>query len=115
VSHYRLDHTADIDGTSLLVEVELIPTALVHRFGLPSPADGYKVSGEYTFVDDAVHVFTVYDWKSTSLYARELPTPEEFWSFEESMEFSIGGHEGPFEEFVAWLRDQLANTPGDLA
>ena len=82
------------------------------RFGQPAECDGYKVSGIYTFTDDLGNVYTVYDWKSTTLYNDQeldgkevtLPTPDEFWANDHFADFSIGGHDAcDVEAFSNWL------------
>ena len=68
MSEFHLDPDAATAGTHYLGTIVLAPTRLIERFGPPSQADGYKISGRYTFADDASHVYTLYDWKATSLY-----------------------------------------------
>jgi hypothetical protein len=109
---FRLDPKADIDRTHYLGEILLAPRRLIDRFGSPQPCDGYKVSGSYKFKDIAGRVYTLYDWKATSLYSdgdsqdqwARLPTPEEFWANDSVHELMIGGREGTdIETFQAWL------------
>lgn len=47
-------------------------------FGPPSKSDGYKVSGEWRFRDEAGNEYWVYDYKQTNLYDKRLPSPEGF-------------------------------------
>ena len=116
VEPFALSPTADISGTHLLTEVELSPRKLVGRFGPPGPSDPDKISGEYRFQDAAGNVFTLYDWKCTSIweiaegYVEEgekpsLPTPEEFWAIEEPVTLHIGGKKdhGDLAAFIRWL------------
>jgi hypothetical protein len=72
-------------------------------FGHPRPGDGYKVSGEFVFADAAAEVFTIYDWKATSLYFGSCaPTPEEFWTNDEPFDFSVGAT-ADAGRFLDWL------------
>ena len=55
---------------------------LVDLFGKPGDADGCKVSGIFTYANDYGDIFTIYDWKMTTLYHGENSdclTPDEFW------------------------------------
>ncbi len=111
---FRLDHAADVSGTHGLGEVRLSPRAVVERFGPPRSFDGYKVSGNYTFVDDAGRPFTLYDWKLTSLYNDpamgypESPTPAAFWRDARPTTLNIGGRDdGDLAAFKVWLRYEV--------
>ena len=82
MSAYYLAPDADTNWTCRLDEIRVAPRRLVAVFGPPAKVDGYKVSGEYVFSDAAGSVFTVYDWKSTTLYedyvvncVAGIPTP----------------------------------------
>ena len=94
------------NGTHRIYEVMVSPARLVEVFGKPMESDGYKVSGEYLFVGDNDEVFTVYDWKSTSLYDPDLNSPEQFWSYSSPEYFSVGGKSDP-DSFVTWLLRKL--------
>lgn len=104
---------ADLDdkggGTSRMGQMEIAPTDLVLAFGSPGESDGYKVSGEYTFHDEESGVvFTLYDWKSTSLYDDSLPSPEELWAETGLVQINIGGnHKGDVEEFKRMIRQHI--------
>ena len=98
-------------------QIVLVARRLVDRFGPPGEADGYKVSGQYRFEDARGRVYTVYDWKETSLYddgleegeESDVPTPEEFWANENPTTFQIGGREEcDVDAFKAWLSGQVA-------
>lgn len=97
-----------------LITIELIPIVLIETFGKPGDCDGYKVSGIYRFANAQGDIFTIYDWKTTTLYHGEdsscLP-PEEFWREEELHDFNIGGNnEKLISAFVDWLFDEF-NKP----
>ena len=94
------------NGTYKVSEVMVSPARLIEVFGKPMGSDGYKASGEYLFVGDNDEVFTVYDWKSTSLYDPGLESPEQFWSYSSPEYFSVGGKSNP-DSFVTWLLRKL--------
>jgi hypothetical protein len=111
---FRPDLTANIAGTHGLGSIDLPPKALVDRFGPPRPFDGYKVSGEYRFVDDAGRVYTLYDYKLTTLYGDPalgyppMPTPAEFWADDRPHSLSIGGTDDcDVPAFKVWLRYEV--------
>jgi hypothetical protein len=88
-------------------DVEIPPALVIKRFGPPTEGDGYKVSGEFVFVDSKGEVFVVHDWKSTSLWEEGLPTPEEFWARAEAEELSIGTRDVDTADFKQWFLEQL--------
>ncbi len=88
-------------------ELEVVPALIVDRFGVPAKADGYKVSGEFVFIDQDGQPFVVHDWKSTSLWEQGLQTPEEFWSSEEPQELCIATRDLETAAFEVWLVAQL--------
>jgi len=87
---FERTNTADACGTSLQGYISIAPATLVKLFGTPDTCDEYKVSGEYVFKDDKGRVFTLYDWKDTTLYDRECVTPEERWASTNAYNFHIG-------------------------
>src|SRR5258708_30261478 len=110
---FQLNPKGRIDGTHNIGEIRLIPRQLIEKFGQPEKCDEYKVSGQYRFVDDSGRTYTLYDWKSTSLYndgandgvESEFPTPEEFWAGEDPYNFQIGGTDDcDVGAFKVWLR-----------
>lgn len=115
MSEFRFDPEADIDDTYRRGSITIPPKRLVDVFGPPQEADGYKVSGRYTFTDRAGNVFTVYDWKATTLFDDGVgegeesgsPSPEEFWGNWYPETLNIGGREGgDLEAFRRWLLEQ---------
>ena len=110
---FRLEPHRHAGGTYNIGHVKLVPKQLVEQFGQPEQFDEYKVSGQYRFVDDEGHVYTLYDWKCTSLYndridegiESEFPPPNEFWAGQRPVEFHIGGTtECDIGAFKVWLR-----------
>lgn len=96
---FRLTPDISAAGTSGLDAVVVPPAALVARFGPPPgrPSLDGKVSGEYRFTGPAGEVFTVHDYKETTLYYgddtdRRWPTPAEFWAGTGPRSLTIGGH-----------------------
>jgi hypothetical protein len=100
---------ADRDGTCLVGNVVCRYKDLERAFGKPIEADGYKVSGEWVFISrDGKRVFTVYDWKMTSLYDEDYPSVDQFRSSDKRVMFNIGGEYGTdSKEFEAWLSKQI--------
>jgi hypothetical protein len=114
---FHLSPGAPIAGTSGLTEAELVPAHIVARFGRGRPTADAKCSGTYAFQDDNGNVFTLYDWKCTSLWeiaeghapdekSASFPTPDEFWALDFPVPLNIGGHRdcGDLEAFIAFLR-----------
>ena len=111
---FRLDPTATHADTHGLGHIDLPPRALVDRFGPPATFDEYKVSGQYRFVDDAGRMYTLYDYKVTSLYGDPalgyppMPTPAEFWADDRPATLNIGGQDGcDVAAFKVWLRYEV--------
>lgn len=80
--NFKPDNKASTNGTSYHgVAVTVNPKRLTAWLGNGQPCDDYKVSCEWVIVEEnSGAVLTIYDWKSTSMYSGELPTPEQFWS-----------------------------------
>lgn len=105
---FKLDNDASIGGTGLMGTIYLIPAHLIIRFGEPVDSDGYKVSGEYIFTDDKGNVFTLYDYKATTLYGSELLRPSELWELTVPFEFHISSKPGTdITAFKTWLVEEL--------
>ena len=113
---FTFNPDADVNGTYKVGEVVVVPARLVARFGPPGEVDGYKVSGEYRFTDDRGRVYTVYDWKETSLYGEGVDageeslvqTPAEFWGNENPATLQIGGRDdADVPAFKAWLTAEV--------
>jgi len=98
----------DLDGITIMGEVTAAPAAVVRLFGPPSPGDGYKISGEYAFVNDGGEAFVLHDWMYTNLCSEDGPTPEEFWAIKEPLELSISSLDLDTAEFAKWVQQQLA-------
>ena len=108
---FKLDPSADTIGVTGMGEIEVPPALLVKRFGSPGSGDGFKTSGEYVFVDLDGRPFIVHDWKATSLWDSEFPTPEEYWASRVPEELTISTRDLATHDFQEWLLAQLRKTP----
>lgn len=108
--NFLLDPTAEIEGTTWAADLEAVPALIVQRFGAPQDrGDQFKISGRYIFVDEDHRVFTLYDWKSTSLFDTACPQPLRFWNSNQIQTLSVGSLEDDATDFKRWLIEQLAN------
>jgi len=107
---YKLNPKVDTSGMDSLTLFEFPPAGLVELFGDACDSDGCKVSRKHVFTSDRGDVFTVYDWKQTTLYRGEdsgAPTPEEFWRSRELKPLRVGGRVGSNPRpFLKWLQAQ---------
>jgi hypothetical protein len=108
---FRLDHAANTDGISFRGETRLPPAFLVHRFGKHGGGDGIRSSGWWTFVSETGEVFTVYEWRCTTLSngrASGSPTVRQFWASWEPARLHIGAKPGSdWQAFRRWLQSQF--------
>ena len=109
---FRLAPDADITGTCLGSNISISPVKLRQLFGEPYKSDGYKVSGEYTFLDSDDNVITLYDWKCTSLYDSSCPEPEDFWNDTKDAYFHIGAANKQIAETFANLLAAINKLEG---
>ena len=118
---YRLNPHVDTNGIDGLTLFEFPPAGLVELFGDTGDGDGYKISRRHVFTSERGDVFTVYDWKETTLYRGSgsgAPTPEEFWRSQEWKILRVGGRIGTNPRpFLKWLQAQyeLCAATGRLA
>jgi hypothetical protein len=92
-------------------DIVVPPARIVAEFGPapPSTSDPRKISGEYKFTDESGRVFSLFDWKMTSLYDPNFPPPEYFWSREDDHVLEIGAAKGvDVFAFKEWLLSRLA-------
>tara|TARA_R110000772_G_scaffold243600_2_gene356530 strand:- start:25 stop:528 length:504 start_codon:yes stop_codon:yes gene_type:complete len=101
------DSTAYKEGTCLQGHVTLLPKSIVSKFGNPKDSDGYKVSGEYMFKrKETGDVYSLYDWKNTSLYDLDLIEPSEFWNSTKEYNFHIGASSNKnVKSFKKWIKE----------
>jgi hypothetical protein len=110
MKYKKLNNLDDTYGLCHKSDVQLIPSQLIETFGNPLTSDEYKVSGEYVFKNkkDGT-IFTLYDWKYTSLYDSSGLTPDKFWKLEKPVWFNIGGKCYP-GDFESWIKKQIKKT-----
>lgn len=104
-------------GTSLRGYADLRYKDIVSVFGEPTEGDEFKVSGEWIFFNKETNeCFTIYDWKSTDLYAEGLPSVKEFRSSNELFEFNVGGKSGSdAAPFISWVERKIRDYYLDKA
>ena len=99
--------------THFYAEVVLIPAAVADTFCCGHDGDEYKISRRWTFRKGDL-IFTVYDWKSTSLYEPGMWTPDELWSSWNPFPLHIGSKEPATDtdvaEFAKWLQKATLET-----
>ena len=97
---------AEMNATHRFGEIQIIPSAVVRCFGEGESGDGFKVFRTWIFRRGDL-VFTLYDWKSTSLFDAEMWTPQELWASHEPFDLHIGSKEpataNDVDEFIAYL------------
>lgn len=106
LTEYTLRTDNFATGTSLVHHIKASYLELFELFGEPQECDGEKISGRWLFEDSHGNIFTVYDWKKTSLYLDKGPSVEKFRNSGNVCEFNIGGHvENTYAncDFVRWL------------
>src|SRR5689334_16608789 len=81
---------ADLVGTCRQGELQIPFSRVVEVFGEPGQADQYKVAFEWaiTFADGTIA--SIYDYKASSLYDDDQPTPEQMRAANFS-DWHIGG------------------------
>lgn len=111
---YKLNPNANIDGSSKQAELHTTFAELLALFGMPEESDGHKSSGDWIFESNKGDVFTIYDWKSTSLYDSSLPSVDEFRRSPAIVTFSVGGR-GNASDFLMWVSWRLNEiTPEEV-
>lgn len=109
VSQFKIDTSESPGGTSLQNSISVKYSDLVLAFGEPREADLHKVSGQWNFIDDSGHRYTIYDWKKTSLYGTGYPSVAAMRAFPDNQSFNVGGMpDGNTQGFIAWVMQQIA-------
>merc|ERR1711865_777087 len=109
---YRIDRHISTKGTRLQ-SYQIVPfERLVARFGEPRAGDGVSSIYQWVFSDDGGNVYTLYDWKATTMYKRDLVTPAKLRDLPE-YKWHIGATPGiTTNHFKAWIQDEtLAKCP----
>jgi len=109
---FQVDHSADVAGTSKTGETRPIPySRLASLFGEAPPelSDGRKTAFEWHFVSEGGHhVIALYEYKATSLYAADNPTPDEFKARADGVCWHVGaGSRAIANAFLRWLDEML--------
>ena len=109
---YELAAPEDASRTYLYGELVIAPAAVVRRFGNGHAGDDGTVTRQWVFRKGDL-IFTLYDWKSTSLYDRELRTPTELWARERPFMLRVGSKAPATiedaEEFSDWLLQETSS------
>jgi hypothetical protein len=117
MAKFRVNPEASVNGTSLAGYFVSSYRVLEAIFGESLESDEYKVSGEWIFENvETGDVYTLYDWKSTNLYASDLPSVE-FFRNKKSYEFHIGSNTRSNEnvkEFIKFLENKVSEYNKNL-
>lgn len=108
---FRLNPEGDFNLSSLQGYILVPPAAIAEKFKKYAEG-GDKASRYYVFEDEQGRVFTVYDYKDTSIYDFDRPSPEEFWLNQEPIDLHIGGYSNP-REFIEWLKSELGDDASE--
>jgi Ca2+-binding EF-hand superfamily protein len=93
--------------------LELPFDALVARFGEPRCGDGVTKLHEWVFSDAAANVYTLYDWKATTMHDRHLVSPARFRELP-SYNWHIGAFPGvPWEPFKEFIFNEIRGESAD--
>lgn len=105
MKNFIVNKNASINGSSLKGYFIAPFSDLVVAFGEPQGFDDYKVSTQWVFESDDGEVFTLYDYKVTSLYEPDYDSVDQFRA-RKSYEWHIGGKTDP-SEFIEFLTKLL--------
>lgn len=88
-------NAADAAGTSFHNQTVLATYSQIEKaFGTPYEGDEYKVTAEWVLEDETTGtIFTIYDYKQSSLYSSGLPSPESIKSGSQKLEWHIGSEQ----------------------
>ena len=104
---FELNPSANTNNLRKLAILKCPPICLVDLFCEPNKTNDYKISGMYIFSNEKGQVFTIYDWKETTLYWGQdngTPTPKKFWHSEKPQLLNIGGQPGTNPKpFIKWF------------
>lgn len=109
---FRIDRHISTRGTRLQTYLVVPFERLVARFGEPRLADGVNSIYQWVFSDNGGNVYTIYDWKATTMVDRNKVTPAKLRELPE-YKWHIGSTPGVQADwFKEWVRDEtLAKSP----
>lgn len=94
----KINSKLDVYGTSFHGRIITVyPRIFAQFMGDDYVSDDYKISREWV-CEYKGKVYTVYDWKSTDLYANGLPCVQSFWSSDLAEHLHIGSKSSTLEE-----------------
>lgn len=100
-------------GTHFFEEIAIQPASIVRCFGRGGSGDGFKVSRQWAFRKGEL-VFTLYDWKCTSLYDPDFWSPDELWQSDWPFDLHVGSKEPATEkdvaEFIAFIQQTTSKA-----
>lgn len=121
------------DGKNHAVcKIQIAPADLIKLFGTPEPSEiFYQGTGQYTFEDNNLDMYCLFDYKQTDFYyginredeyyttnknlklplharKQKYPTIQEFWESTEPRTFKLAADDqADWRKFRRWLRIQL--------
>jgi hypothetical protein len=94
----KISSKLDAYGTSFHGTIATVnPRTFAQFMGDDYLSDDYKISRMWICKFKG-KVYTVYDWKSTDLYANGLPCVQDFWSVDRGEHLHIGSKSSALEE-----------------
>ena len=111
---YVLTSSGESDGTHQFDEVAIAPASVIRCFGKGGNGDGFKVSRQWVFRKGNL-TFTLYDWKSTSLYDIDMWSPESLWKCDEPFDLQVGSKDPATKQDVAEFIGFLLRTTSESA
>jgi Ca2+-binding EF-hand superfamily protein len=114
MSAYKLDREAPTKGVRLQSYLEMPFERLVARFGEPRCGDGVSTLNQWVFSDASGNVYSVYDWKATTMWDRSLVSPARFRELP-VYRWHIGAYNrAPWEPFKSWIFNEVAAQHPDV-
>merc|ERR1712216_949438 len=107
MSAYKLDREAPTKGVRLQSYLEMPFDCLLARFGEPRCGDGVTTLNQWVFSDASGNVYSVYDWKATTMFDRSLVSPARFRELP-VYRWHIGTYNGvPWQPFKSWIFNEV--------
>jgi len=112
---FRIDREITTRGTRLQTYIAVPFERLLARFGEPRAGDGVNTIHQWVFSDDGGNVFTIYDWKATTMVDRNKLAPGKLRELAE-FRWNIGSSPGLSADwFKQWLIDETIAKSPDVA